>query len=217
MEPAEDQPAALEPRPSAGARLHSPSAARNKAVIAELLAERLPDSARVLEIACGSGEHGLAAVDARPDISWTPSDIDADARASAEDWAQEASGRIAPAISLDAAALGWEAGAPAADAVFCANMIHIAPWDACVGLFRGAGRLIAEGGLVILYGPFMEGQATAPSNLDFDRSLKARDPRWGVRALSEVDACAAEHGFDRIERVETPANNRLIIYRRRAA
>ena len=217
MRAAETKPDALEPRERAGARLHSTSAARNKAVIAALLAERLPEGARVLELACGSGEHALAVVKARPDLSWVPSDIDAEARASADDWARDASGRIAPAASLDAAALGWETAATTVDGLFCANMIHIAPWEACIGLFRGAGRLLAEGGLVILYGPFLEGEATAPSNLEFDRSLKARDRRWGVRALSDVDACAAEYGFDRVERVETPANNRLLVYRRRAA
>ena len=211
------QPAALEPRHSAAARLHSPSAARNKAVIAGLLAERLPQGARVLEIACGSGEHGLAAVTARPDLRWTPSDIDAEARASADGWASEAGGAIAPALGLDVTTRGWQAAAPAVDAIFCANMIHIAPWTACEGLFDGARALLPEEGLLILYGPFLEGEATAPSNLDFDRSLKARDPRWGVRKLADVDACAAERGFTRTERVETPANNRLIVYRRGAA
>ncbi len=214
MDAAENTLAALERRDRAGARLHSTSAARNRAVIAELLAARLPEGARVLEIACGSGEHALAAVSVRPDLSWTPSDIDADARASVDDWAREAPGRVSSALALDVAAPGWSTKAPDVDAVFCANMIHIAPWSACEGLFDGAADRLAEGGLLILYGPFLEGEATAPSNLDFDRSLKARDSRWGVRALADVDACAARHGFERRERVETPANNRLIVYRR---
>ncbi|WP_233205114.1 DUF938 domain-containing protein [Alkalicaulis satelles] len=208
-------PLALEGRAVVGARLASPSAARNRAPIASALAERLAEGARVLEIACGTGEHALACVSARPDLVWTPSDPDPASRASADAWAVEAHGAIRHALDIDVMRQGWAEGL-SADAVFCANMIHIAPWEAAEGLFEGAGALLAPGGWLYLYGPFLEGDATAPSNLDFDASLKARHPGWGVRALADVDALAASCGFERAERLDMPANNRLIGYRRSA-
>ena len=128
-----DQPAkpiALEDRDVAGARLSSPSAGRNRAVIAECLAERLPQGARVLEIASGTGEHALACVSRRRDLSWIPSDPDASSRASTDDWAREAGGRMSPALALDVSSEGWAEAVDPVDAVFCANMIHIAPWPA---------------------------------------------------------------------------------------
>jgi len=209
-------PIALEDRGSEGARLSSPSAGRNRDVIARLLEARLPENARVLEIASGTGEHALASVRARPDLLWRPSDPDAASRASIDDWAREAEGRMLPALDLDVCVDGWADPLDPFDAIFCANMIHIAPWQAALGLFAGAGARLPAGGLVLLYGPFLEGEATAPSNLDFDASLKQRDPRWGVRALDAVDAVAQAQGLTRIERVETPANNRLLVFRREA-
>lgn len=208
---------ALEERDRTGARLCSPSAGRNRSVIAAALAERLPAGAHVLEIASGTGEHALACTEARPDISWTPSDPDAASRASADDWAADAQGRIAPALDIDVTAPDWPSRVPQIDAIFCANMIHIAPWQAAEGLFAGAARLLGPGGSLHLYGPFQEGAGTAPSNLEFDASLKARDPRWGVRELQGVDALAARCGFERSGRHEMPANNLLVSYVRAEA
>ena len=207
---------ALEQRERKAARLSSPSAERNKAVIAAALAEVLAADARVLEIASGTGEHGLACVTARPDLAWTPSEPDPESRASVNAWAEEAGGRIAHCLELSTSMPGWGEGLGPFDALFCANMIHIAPWDAAEGLFEGAAACLGPGGLICLYGPFREGEATAPSNLDFDASLKARDPRWGVRALDEVDALARRCGFGREARREMPANNLLLTYRRAA-
>lgn len=206
-------PSALEARGAAGARLSSPSAARNRVVIAQAVAGLLPDAARVLEIASGTGEHAMACVEARADLAWTPSDPDPDARASIDAWAGEAGGAIRPALDLDVMQDGWQSGLEA-DAVFCANMIHIAPWAAAEGLFAGASAILQPGAMLHLYGPFLEGEATAPSNLDFDASLRARHPGWGVRALAAVDALAGRCGFARAGRLEMPANNRLLSYQR---
>lgn len=207
-------PVALEDRAASGARLASPSAARNKDAIAQALAGRLPGGAHVLEIACGTGEHALACVAARADLTWTPSDPDSASRASADDWGREAGGRMRPALDIDVTQSGWTEMIEAADALFCANMVHIAPWSAAQGLFAGAQRLLAGGGDVHLYGPFKDGAATSPSNLEFDASLKSRDPNWGVRELADVDALAARHGFARTGRIDMPANNLLLSYTR---
>ncbi|WBQ14044.1 class I SAM-dependent methyltransferase [Hyphomonadaceae bacterium BL14] len=209
-------PSALEARAAAGARLSSPSAARNRDAIARALAGLLPGRARVVEIASGTGEHALACIAARPDLIWTPSDPDPDARASIDAWALDAGGAIAPARDLDVTRDGWEI-ALEADAIFCANMIHIAPWTAAEGLFAGAGGILKPGAQLHLYGPFLEGEATAPSNLEFDASLRARHPGWGVRALAAVDALAARCGFERAGRLEMPAHNRLVSYQRSAS
>ncbi|PWE17030.1 hypothetical protein DDZ18_10015 [Marinicauda salina] len=207
-------PIAFEDRDASGARLSSPSAERNSGPIAEALAAVLPREARVLEIASGTGQHALACVTARPDLSWTPSELDAASRASIDDWARDADGRIAAALKLDVCKPGWADGLGPFDAVFCANMIHIAPWEAAEGLFAGAASLLGEAGGLHLYGPFLEGAESAPSNRDFDRSLRERDPRWGVRALDAVDALAGRNGFARSGRREMPANNLLVSYAR---
>ncbi len=135
-------PIALEDRASDGARLSSPSAARNREPIMSALGERLPDGARVLEIASGTGEHALAVVSARPDLRWTPSDPDPKSRASENAWAEDAEGRIRPALDLDVCAPGWWDGLESVEAIYCANMIHIAPWQAAEGLFDGASKLL---------------------------------------------------------------------------
>lgn len=207
---------ALEKRERAAARLASPSAARNKDVIAAALAEILPQNAHVLEIASGTGEHALACVSARPDLTWTPSEPDGDSRASVDAWAQDAPGRINPCQNISTTQGGWADAQAGVDAIFCANMIHIAPWRAAEGLFQGAAQCLAAGARVCLYGPFQEGAATAPSNLEFDQSLKSRDPSWGVRALSDVDGLAEQCGFTRVERRDMPANNLLLVFQKSA-
>jgi SAM-dependent methyltransferase len=201
---------ALEARQQEQQRLSSPSAGRNKAVIAQALADHLPEGARLLEIASGTGEHALASVTLRRDLSWTPSDPNPDSRLSADAWAIEAAGRIRPCLDLDVTRTGWAADLGVFDALFCANMIHIAPWQAAEGLFDGARQALKPGGQMHLYGPFKEGDDTAPSNLQFDADLKRRDPRWGVRALQDVDRLARSHGFKRLDRREMPTNNLLV-------
>jgi hypothetical protein len=95
------------------------------------------------------------------------------------------------------------------------NMIHIAPWSAAEGLMAGAGRLLAPGSVLYLYGPFKEdGRHTAPSNAAFDASLRARDPQWGVRDLGEVAALARRHGLALAERIAMPANNLSLVFHR---
>lgn len=99
--------------------------------------------------------------------------------------------------------------------IFCANMLHIAPWDACLGLMAGAARQLAPGGMLITYGPYFErGVPPAPSNLVFDESLRARDPAWGIRDLDAVVAEAARNGLVLAHRHSMPANNLLLVFTR---
>ena len=200
-------------RPDAG-RLHSPSAGRNAAAIAAVLAEHLPEGAVVQEIGSGTGEHAVAACAARADITWRPSDPNAESRLSQAAWAVEAGGRIAAPEMIDASDAAWAEGRPGFDALVCMNVIHISPFAVTEGLAAGAASGLSANGLVYLYGPFQEGENTAPSNLAFDRNLKARDPRWGVRARLDVERVFAVQGFSLAHRIEMPANNLSLVFRR---
>lgn len=196
----------------AGART-SPATLRNREPILEVLRRVLPASARVLEIASGAGEHAVFLAAALPQVRWRPSDPDAGARESIAAWRGEAGlPNLEPPVALDAAdPVSWPT-APA-DAVVCINMIHISPWAAARGLMAGAGRLLPIGGRLFLYGPYLEADVpTAPSNLAFDESLRARDPAWGIRRLDEVVALAGRHGLRLAERVAMPANNLALVF-----
>jgi hypothetical protein len=195
----------------------SPSAARNRAPIAEMLAGILPENAQVLEIGSGTGEHAVAACEARTDIRWQPSDPDARSRSSQAAWASEADGRISAPLALDLREADWFADAGAPDALVCINVIHISPWVVTEHLAAGAAALLPAGAPVYLYGPYKEGAATAPSNLEFDRSLKTRNPDWGVRAVADVVAVFDRAGFDLESRTGMPANNLSLVFRKREA
>ena len=203
---------ALEDRKREAAKLYSPSASRNREPVRAVLAERLPKQARVLEIGSGTGEHGEACCAARPDIVWQLTEIDADSFASCAARADETDGLLAP-LSLDASGPDWAEGIDPVDAVVCLNVIHIAPWRVAEGLAESAASLLREKGFVFLYGPFLDGDATALSNLEFDASLKSRNPEWGVRPIRTVTELFARHGLTLTERIEMPANNLSLIFR----
>ena len=193
---------------------HAPATARNSQPLAEVLARELPASGTVLEIASGSGEHAVFMARRFPALDWQPSDRDAEALASVDVWAAEARlANLRPAIALDAAAPDWPI--VSADALLCVNMLHISPWDAAVGLFAGAGRVLGSGAPLVLYGPFVEPDVeTAASNHAFDQSLRQRDPAWGLRSTADLDRLAAGHGMTRTARCAMPANNLVLVYRR---
>jgi hypothetical protein len=153
--------------------------------------------------------------EAFPALAWQPTDPSDDALASIAAYRKEYPGtNLAAPLLLDAAAPDhWPITAAAA--IVCINMVHISPWEATLGLFRGAARILGSaGGPLILYGPYIEpGVVTAPSNLDFDQSLKARNPAWGLRDLAAVDRVAGEAGFARTARHAMPANNLMLVYR----
>ena len=201
---------------------HAPATLRNRAPILAALLALLPARGLLLEIASGTGEHAaFMAPRLPPGLTWQPSDADPaalpgiDAHTAPLRAAAPAGARVLPALRLDAARPPWPLDR--ADAVFCCNMLHIAPWAAAEGLLAGAARLLPSGAPLLLYGPFKrDGRHTAPSNEDFDRMLRAEDPRWGVRCLEgEVAPLAAAAGFAAPEVLALPANNLLVLLRRR--
>lgn len=210
----ETPPIHLENRTEDGARKFSPTAANNRGPIGDVISPLIPFGARVLEIASGTGEHALHMCQLRPDIYWQPSDPDADSRASQNSWAEVAVGRMTASLNLDVTQEEWPEGLTAPDVIYCANMIHIAPWAAAEGLVRGASALLSSGQMFILYGPFKEGESTAPSNLDFDASLKSRNPAWGVRNLADVKHIFELHGFNLTQQTHMPKNNQILVFQR---
>jgi len=196
------------------ARLFAPSAARNREPILAMLKAHLPPRGLVLEVASGSGEHIVHFAQAFPGLDFQPSDADRQARVSIDAWRDEAGlQNVRPAIAVDAAAGSWPISA--ADAVLCINMIHIAPWEAAVALLAGAGRILPPRGLLYTYGPYRFNGVTAPSNEEFERSLQARDPRWGVRDIRQLTVAATSAGLALEHVVGMPANNHSLIFRRR--
>lgn len=190
---------------------HAPATERNRDAIIEVLAGALPDAGTVLEVASGTGEHAAAFAERFPASVWQPSDPDADARASIASWCADAP-NVLPPLALDAAAADWPI--ERADAILCINMVHISPWEATLGLMAGAARLLPSGGPLILYGPYRrQGVPTASSNEQFELWLKEKSPEYGLRHVEDVSAAADDMDLERI--VEMPANNLMLVFRRR--
>lgn len=194
--------------------LIAPAVARNRDAILEILRSILPASGTVLEVASGSGEHAVHFATALPGLTWQPSDPDLAARHSIAAHTRAAGlGNVLNPSPLDAAADRWPVAR--ADAIVCINMIHIAPWTATEGLMTGAARILPEGGVLFLYGPFREGgRFAAESNAAFDADLRARDAAWGVRDLEAVTGVAEGCGLHLDARIAMPANNLGVVYRR---
>jgi len=211
-----DRPAPWEPGsgPAAAGKRHAPATERNRDVILAVLRDELPSSGLVLEVASGSGQHVVHFAATLPALDWQPSDPDPAALVSIESWRQEVGlPNVRPPFRLDASA-DWPV--ERADAILCVNMVHISPWEATLGLMKGAGAVLPPGGLLYLYGPYLrENVETAPSNLAFHASLKARDPQWGLRRVEDVIAAAEGEGLVLRRLLEMPANNLSLIFRRR--
>jgi hypothetical protein len=196
------------------ARIYAPATQRNRDVILDVLRKVLPPSGLVLEIASGSGEHAVHFAQSLPRLTFQPTDPTQDALASIAAWiaAAQVANVLAP-LRLDVTAQPWPV--KSADAVLCINMIHISPWSATIGLMRGTAKILPPGAPLYLYGPYRRGGAhTAPSNADFDASLKARDPAWGVRDLEAVAEQAQQAGFSSPAVTQMPANNLSVVFRR---
>lgn len=191
-----------------GVKRRAPAAGRNVVPIGDVLADWLPESGLVLEIASGTGEHALAFARRFPKLDWQPSDPDPEALASIAAWQAEGPANLLPPIELDVTR-DWPPERAAA--ILCVNMVHISPWECSLGLLDGAAKLLGRGASLILYGPWLEaGVEPAPSNLAFDLDLKARDPRWGLRLVEDFAAEAALRGFVLTERRPMPSNNLML-------
>lgn len=200
---------------------HSPAAERNQAPILAQLLALLPARGAALEIASGTGQHAAHFAAALPGWSWQPTDLQETLFTAITAWAAEAGApNVLPPVALDVLAPRWpvqgQAFAPGAfDLIYCANMLHIAPWACCAGLMQGAARHLAPGGRLVTYGPFLEeGVPTSPGNLAFDASLRAQDGQWGIRRLDDVAAVAAQSGLALQARHAMPANNLLLVWAR---
>ena len=195
-------------------RLYFPHVARNRDPILEVLQRVLPRQGLVLEIASGGGEHAAYFAQNLPGVRWQPSDANAEMFESiaAHRVAAGAANLLGP-LHLDVTSQQWPV--ERADALVCCNMIHIAPWAATEGLIAGAGRTLARGAPLYLYGPYkIDGRHTAPSNQDFDTRLRAQNPLWGVRDLTDLSDLAKRHSLALEETAAMPANNFSVIFRR---
>lgn len=203
------------------ARLNAPAYHRNRAAILAVLAPYLRKlKGDVLEAGSGTGQHVLDFARSGPHLTWWPSEYSDAHLASIAAYAAEANlPNLRPPRRIDLSDPAWQWGdaeraAPnTLAAIFCANVIHIAPWAVAEGLFAGARNHLKPGGFLFLYGPFKrDGAHTAPSNEAFDQSLRAQDAAWGVRDMADVEALATQQGLRRIDCVTMPANNFTLIF-----
>lgn len=194
-------------------RRKAPATERNRGPILDVLRKVLPPEGLVLEIASGTGEHAVHFAGHLSGLQWQPSD--AGPLGSIAEWRRWAQlPNLLEPLPLDVTERPWPLAR--ADAVFCANMIHISPWRACEGLFAGAGDALSAGAPLVIYGPFIRDHVpTAASNLAFDADLRGRDPEWGIRELGAVERVATNCGFGLDAVTEMPANNVMVTFRRR--
>jgi hypothetical protein len=200
----------------------SPAADRNKQPILEALQKLLPPQGHALEIASGTGQHTAWFAAALPGWRWQPTDADPEALPAIAAWtAGSGLANVDAPLHLDVLSASWpREGASFTspfDAIYCANMLHISPWATCAALMRGSAWHLAPGGLLITYGPYLEGDVpTSPGNLAFDESLRSRNPAWGIRPLDDVRAAAEAVGLHLQSRQQMPANNLLLAFGRAA-
>jgi hypothetical protein len=204
-------------------RLDAAAFYRNHAAIWAVLRPFLAGkSGDVVEAGSGTGQHVVEYARHTPDITWWPSDLNEAHLNSIDAWRAHAGlANIRPPLRIDLSDPAWcremhDGSGPAKLlAVFCANVIHIAPWRVAQGLFAGAGRYLGADGRLFLYGPFKrDGKHTSVSNAVFDSSLRERDPEWGVRDIEDLKELAASAGLVLIETVEMPANNLILVFGR---
>ncbi len=210
------------------ARQYAPATQRNREAILEVLLQVLPPTGTVLEVSSGTGEHAVFFAPQLIRHKWIPSDPNPLARASIAAWREYCpADNLYPPIALDVCDPVWaieqkerpeslqsiDLKRDPIVAIVNINMIHIAPWSACLGLLAGAGRILPPSGILYLYGPFKQGGThTAASNAAFDQSLQAQNPEWGVRDLDDVVTIAQKHHLSLIQTYTMPANNLSVIF-----
>jgi hypothetical protein len=188
---------------------------RNREPILQVLQQFFPSEGAVLEIAAGTGQHAHFFTSHFPSLVWYPSDHHSVCRDSIQAWQDfEPRANLQSPLNIDVTQENWwEIITAKIKVIVCINMIHISPWSACLGLFKGAQILLENGGILYLYGPyFQEGKVTAPSNVEFDHYLRSQNEKWGLRNLEEVILMAQKHNFQLKEIVPMPANNLSVIF-----
>jgi Protein of unknown function (DUF938) len=198
-----------------GNRQYAPATERNRQPILDVLLRVLPADGDILEIASGTGEHAVFFSPHFHPRRWIPSDPNPQAIASITAWSQENSlDNLNAPLNINVGESDWfQQQEISVKAIVCINMIHIAPWSACLGLMTGASQLLPNGGILYLYGPYKQGgKHTAPSNLDFDLSLRDRNREWGVRDLDDVVTAASDRGLKLQEVIQMPANNLSVVF-----
>ena len=196
------------------ARLISPSVERNKAAIGNALVNFLPKGANVFEVASGTGEHAVHFCSLRPDIRWQPSDPDSESRKSQDEWSRDFRDQINLSRNISTLEPNWTNRLSNYDIVFCANMIHIAPWSATIGLIEGSYSILQRFGMLVLYGPFLNGKNSANSNLRFDEKLKSQNSCWGVREINDICNVSNGYGFKLYKTINMPSNNKILIFKK---
>lgn len=191
----------------------SPAADRNKQAILEVLRKVLPAQGTALEIASGTGQHVAWFAAGLPQWTWQPSDAMPASLGSISAWvAEQGLANVRPPLVLDVME-AWPPGNTQFDLIYCANMLHISPWETCAALMQGSARRLAAGGVLVTYGPYLEDYvATSEGNLAFDKSLRSQDPAWGIRRREEVEQEAARAGLQLLARHAMPANNLLLVW-----
>jgi hypothetical protein len=192
----------------------SPAADRNKQAILDVLRTVLPPQGLSLEIASGTGQHVAWFAQHMPQWTWQPTDATSEGFTDIEAHTAGLAGVRKPQI-LDVMHTPWLGKDSRFDAIYCANMLHISPWETTSALMQGSAVLLAVGGRLITYGPYLEDTVvTAEGNLNFDSSLRAQNPEWGIRRLEDVMHVAVLAGLQLVQRYAMPANNLLLVWQR---
>lgn len=220
----------LEQMTNDNSRKYAPATQRNREPILEVLLNVLPPNGTILEVASGTGEHAVFFAPRLNSRKWLPSEPNPQLRASIAAWsANLRCENLYPPIDIDVCAPVWSVEKDASPkwshfddftnspmtAIVNINMVHIAPWSACLGLMAGAGRILPSEGILYMYGPFkVDGKHTAQSNVAFDESLRSQNPEWGVRDLNDVVDAARTQNLTLVKTYQMPANNLSVIFQR---
>ena len=200
-------------------RLNFPATARNRDSISAVLSNYISPNSLLLEIASGSGEHGVFFQKKFPSIIWQTSDPEFVHRKSINSWIKHEGlcSKMPDPLDLDVEMRPWPITKKLKSlirGIVCINMIHIAPWTCTKALFEESKSYLNKNNFLMLYGPFLQMKVqTSESNMNFDKSLKFQNPLWGLRQLDEVNQLADENGFMLDNVIEMPANNLSVIYR----
>jgi hypothetical protein len=197
-------------------RRTAPAVQRNREPILAVLKDVLPDSGAVLELASGTGEHATFFAAHLPALTWQPSDVDPNNILSIVAWTEAcALHNVLSPLVIDLADPP-QPGPPQYQAAFCANLIHIAPWQVCQHLMQLVGSSLLDGAKLVLYGPYkVNGEHTSESNAQFEQWLWSQSPHYGVRDMAHVVTEARHNDLFLLHTLAMPANNFCLVLEKR--